>query len=138
MSEDILHINFKHKPELFSPEKFNDRITATAYNLLFSGLTRCESNGTISLGLADSFYISKNQRLYTFQLKKSFWSNGENLSAYDIELSWKKNFINYSSNRNFFEVIKKSKLTKKDAKYIKSSWNKIQNMDPQKSIFRSR
>lgn len=47
-------------------------------------------DGSLEHGLADSYRVSDDQKTYTFVLKDAHWSNGDPLTAYDFERSWKK------------------------------------------------
>ncbi|ANH78954.1 peptide ABC transporter substrate-binding protein [Candidatus Chlamydia sanziniae] len=56
---------------------------------LYEGLVR-ESTQGIQLALAESYTLSEDQKVYTFKLKPSLWSNGDPLTAYDFEESLKQ------------------------------------------------
>lgn len=58
--------------------------------LLFSGLTKLEANGQVSLCLADTVCISSDLMCYTFTLKETKFNDGSDLTAYDFERSWKE------------------------------------------------
>ena len=57
--------------------------------MLFQGLTTIEPDGTAALAVADSVAISEDRKTYTFQLKKTKWSDGTDLTAEDFEFAWK-------------------------------------------------
>ncbi len=62
---------------------------ANLVQLLFEGLTRTDQKGNILPGTAESIQPSADMRSYTFQLRDCKWSNGEPVTAYDFEESWK-------------------------------------------------
>lgn len=85
-----LHISVKYNPITLDPRKNADPVSCSLINFLYEGLTHLEPDGSISLSLAESVDISKNHTKYTFHLKDSKWSNGEPITSYDFESSWKK------------------------------------------------
>ncbi|WP_192940624.1 peptide ABC transporter substrate-binding protein [Candidatus Chlamydia corallus] len=56
---------------------------------LYEGLTR-ETHEGIKLALAESYTLSEDQRVYSFKLRPSLWSDGTPLTAYDFEESLKQ------------------------------------------------
>jgi len=56
---------------------------------LFEGLTTLTPKGTPILAGAKSVEISTDGCLYTFKLKKTYWSNGDEVTADDYEYAWK-------------------------------------------------
>ncbi|HHT48363.1 MAG TPA: peptide ABC transporter substrate-binding protein [Firmicutes bacterium] len=46
--------------------------------------------GVLAPGMAERWYISADAKTYTFHLKEAYWSNGDQLTAEDFELSWKR------------------------------------------------
>ncbi len=71
------------------PRKCGDLVSSALIFLLFKGLTRLEANHKITLDLAESYHISDNGKCYLFNLGKHYWSNGNPITAFDIEQSWK-------------------------------------------------
>ena len=51
---------------------------------------RKDQRGKLKLGIAKSYTISEDKKTYKFTLRKSFWSNGTRICAYDFEYAWKK------------------------------------------------
>lgn len=90
VKKDQLQLSFKYNPITTDPRKNSDPISCTLITMLYEGLTHLEPDGSISLGLAKSIDISKNNTKYTFHLKDAYWSNGKPITAYDFEYSWKK------------------------------------------------
>ena len=59
-------------------------------SLIYEGLTRCLPDGTSELALAKSVDISSDGKTYTFHLRESHWSDGQPVTAYDFEKTWKQ------------------------------------------------
>ena len=58
---------------------------------LFEGLTTLAPNGTVVPGVAKSWTVSKNGKVYTFHLRKSArWSNGKPVTAQDFVFAWRR------------------------------------------------
>lgn len=56
---------------------------------LFEGLTRYGSDGKPQLALAEAIDLSEDRTIYTFHLRPTKWSNGEEVTAMDFEYAWK-------------------------------------------------
>lgn len=57
---------------------------------LFEGLTRIDDQGKAQLAGAQSVEVSLNGLLYTFKLRKNFWSDGKPVTAFQYEAAWKE------------------------------------------------
>ncbi|MCI0382136.1 MAG: peptide ABC transporter substrate-binding protein [Chlamydiae bacterium] len=57
--------------------------------LLFEGLMRINNEGKMEPAIAETYEISDDKKIYTFHLKKTFWSNGNPLTAHDFVHAWK-------------------------------------------------
>lgn len=89
-SPSIVRLNLKSEPLTFDPRKGGDVISSYVHLLLFEGLVRLSEDRSILPGQAEQFHISNDKKVYTFTLRKSFWSDGSKVTAYDFELTWKK------------------------------------------------
>lgn len=89
MQEKTLHTSFNKDPATMDPRKSGDLVSSTVIFLLFKGLTRLEANHEITLDLAESYHISDNGKCYLFNLGEHYWNNGNPITAFDIEHSWK-------------------------------------------------
>ena len=87
--EKVLRVNFGTDPPSLDPRKLIDNISAYIANMCFDTLTRMDKNGNIGLSLAESYELSENQTCYLFKIRPAKWSNGELVTAYDFEKSWK-------------------------------------------------
>ena len=54
---------------------------------LYQSLTRIAESGDLVSDLADSWHISADGRIYTFDLKKSLFQNGEQVTSNDVAVS---------------------------------------------------
>jgi oligopeptide transport system substrate-binding protein len=61
------------------------------YQDVYSGLMERNAKGKPSLAVAKSYSLSSDGKVYTFKLKKTFWSDGTPLTAHDFEYSFKRN-----------------------------------------------
>jgi len=85
-----LNISFHTDLQSLDPRKGIDFPTFFVMKMLFEGLTHVGSDGNIRPGIAKSWDVSEDQKTYTFHLRPSAWSNGDKVTAYDFEYSWKK------------------------------------------------
>ncbi|MEM7175689.1 MAG: peptide ABC transporter substrate-binding protein, partial [Chlamydiota bacterium] len=83
-----LRISSSAKSSL-DPRRGGDRTTTTLLRALFEGLTRFDNKGKLALALAESYRVSSDQKCYTFTLRRSYWSNGDPVTAHDFEYAWK-------------------------------------------------
>ena len=88
-SQRPLRLNFAYMPFSLDPRKVTEPLTTTFNQMLYEGLTYLEPNGQVSLALASQVSISKDEKTYRFQLKKSYWSDGTSVTAHDFEGAWK-------------------------------------------------
>ncbi len=105
----ILRINFQGgDPPSLNPKFATDIQGHTLANCLFEGLTRMNGTGKAEMALAKSIELSADKTLYTFHLRPSYWSNGETLTAFDFERTWKKTILSspVSMNQDCFHLIK--------------------------------
>lgn len=82
--------------------------------LLYEGLARPSQNGEPALAIAEKVDVSPDLKTYTFTLKKTFWSNGEPLTAKDFEETWKSSLDPKESSPSAYQlyVIKGAKDAK--------------------------
>jgi oligopeptide transport system substrate-binding protein len=102
-----LHLYRHTEPFSMDPRVGGDSNSQIILRELFEGLTRYGKGGP-ELALAESVSISEDQTQYTFHLRPSTWSNGQNVTSLDFEYAW-KSVIRSSLFTNFsyaFFVIK--------------------------------
>src|SRR3990167_742683 len=85
-----LRLNLKEAPTHCDPRQSIDYSSAALAYLCYEGLTRLDTEGKPTWALAENVEISDSGKHYLFHLKKSSWSNGDPLTAYDFERSWKE------------------------------------------------
>jgi len=85
-----LRLAFNAQPTTLDPRKSGDFISSTLICLIYEGLTRCVPGGGVEPALAEKIEVSPNGRVYTFSLRKSYWSDGRPVTSFDFERSWKK------------------------------------------------
>jgi oligopeptide transport system substrate-binding protein len=85
-----LCLNLPQDPSTFDPRKASDFATSTVTFFLYEGLVRSSPGKIVEPALAESYFISKDQLTYTFKIRDAVWSNGQPITAYDFERSWKE------------------------------------------------
>lgn len=70
--------------------KVMDQASINLINNLNEGLIRFDADGKIEPGIAESWRVSEDGMTYTFKLRRSRWSNGEELTAKDFVDSWQR------------------------------------------------
>ena len=66
-----------------------DRRAIQVNRELFEGLVRIGENGLPELGLASSYTVSEDGKVYTFHLLPAKWSNGMPVTASDFVYAWR-------------------------------------------------
>jgi oligopeptide transport system substrate-binding protein len=110
--DKILRINFQTgDPPSLNPQVGIDQSCRCLGKALFEGLTRLSPEGVPEPAGAKEIKVSSCHKIYTFLLREHYWSNGEEVTAYDFENTWKK-AIAPSSNclrSDLFYVIKNAR-----------------------------
>lgn len=88
-SSSNINISFIKDPTTLDPRKAADLFSTSTVFLLYEGLFRSGKNGDIENAVCDRYEISKDQKSYRFFLKKTKWSDGSNVTAYDFENAFK-------------------------------------------------
>lgn len=79
------------EPESFDPAFVSGGLEYRYLTSLFEGLVTFGEDGATHLpAVAERWDISEDGKSYTFHLRKSFWSNGEPLTARDFVYSWRR------------------------------------------------
>ncbi len=84
----ILKINLADEPPTLDPRHAYDITSSTVIRMMYEGLTRLNHEGEAELALAKEVKVSEDRLTYRFRLRKTVWSNGEKLTAYDFVRSW--------------------------------------------------
>jgi len=88
-SKKELRLYLQANPISLDPRIGGNRQSMPVNRLLFEGLFRMDRDGGYERALAKSVDISEDGCVYTFTLRSSKWSNGEEVTAYDFEYAWK-------------------------------------------------
>ena len=99
-----LRIATETDPQTLDPRKMRDLSSVTVINMLYEGLMRTQDNGELVPGIAESFTLSPDKKTYTFHLRSSAWSNGEPVTAYDFEKSWKSMLTPHFPSPNAYQL----------------------------------
>jgi oligopeptide transport system substrate-binding protein len=79
------------EPETLDPSLIAGQPEMRLAEALFEGLTAFDENGQIVPGVAESWDISPDHRVYTFHLRKNaHWSNGDPVTARDFRDTWRR------------------------------------------------
>ena len=84
-----LHFVLRSEPLSFDPRIGGKAISQLILFQLFEGLTRFNLSGKPQLAIARTIDISDDGTIYTFHLRPTKWSNGDELTAMDFEYAWK-------------------------------------------------
>jgi oligopeptide transport system substrate-binding protein len=103
-SSHSLRIGIPSDPSTIDPRKLRDLSGVTFTHLFFEGLTRLDHTGTPQLAMAEKYTLSPDKKTYVFKLKKSFWSNGDPVTAHDFETTWKNNLNPASPSPNAYQL----------------------------------
>lgn len=114
-NEQIVRVNLHGSPSSIHPHTGIDLNCRILIKALFEGLTRINNQGIIELAAAESVSVSPEQTTYTFTLRPHKWSNGEPVTAYQFENTWKKALAPDSSclRADLFYPIKNAQRAKK-------------------------
>ena len=88
--KQVLNISFGNEVRTLDPRLGGENPTNQLIRMLFDGLTRRNEQGNIVPAIAEKYVISEDFKTYTFTLRKSYWTDGEPVTAYDFEYAWKK------------------------------------------------
>ncbi len=106
--EQIIYIGISGKLSQIDPAKLQPN-AAIILNNVKEGLFRIGKRNQVDKALVESYKISEDEKVYTFQLKKDVkWDDGKPVTAADFEFAWKRvlNPELKSSSVSLFYVIK--------------------------------
>lgn len=79
------------EPETLDPSLITGQPEGRLAGALFEGLTNVDEHGRVIPGVAESWDISPDGRVYTFHLRKEArWSNGDPVTAQDFRDTWRR------------------------------------------------
>ncbi len=77
-------------PRSLDPTLTTDVSAQRIIDDIFEGLTTVALDGSIAPGVAQSWEVSSDGKLWTFHLRDAHWSNGDALTADDFVYSWRR------------------------------------------------
>ncbi len=86
----ILRIGLEYSLVSLDPRIGGEGVSDEVLKLLFEGLTRYSSSGSIENAVAETINISQDKKEYIFKLRKTSWNDGSPVTAFDFEYAWKK------------------------------------------------
>jgi len=89
VKKQMLKLNFTAEPPTLDHRKINYSIAANVLPMIYDGLMRFDAKGNLVPSVAKSVEVSKGGRRYIFHLRRTNWSNGDPVTAYDFEFAWK-------------------------------------------------
>ena len=89
-SQKILKLGLEYTIVSLDPRIGGDQVSSLVLKMLFEGLMRENREGNIECGVAESVEISPDLKTYHFKLRKTLWSDGSMVTAFDFEYAWKK------------------------------------------------
>ena len=87
---DLVFLNGA-EPETIDPALITGQPEGRVANALFEGLLTFDAQGKPQPGMAESWEISEDGRVYTFRMRENMvWSDGTPLTARDFVSSWRR------------------------------------------------
>ncbi len=94
LAETVLHRGNRSEPAALDPHKINTRYELNIVEDLFEGLTAFDAAANPVPGVAASWDVSEDGRIYTFYLRENLmWSDGEPITSDDVVFSFRR-FMN--------------------------------------------
>ncbi len=88
--QQVLALNLFSEPPTLDPGQATDAPSVTVLNMLFEPLMRRSADNLPQPAAAESVSVSEDGKTYTFHLRKSYWSNGDPVTAHDFIYAWKR------------------------------------------------
>jgi len=90
ITSHTLRISLPRPTSLLDPRIGTDRTSGIVIKMLYDGLMRIDPTSKPSCAICERVDISDDQKCYVFHIRKTFWTNGTPVTAYDFEYAWKK------------------------------------------------
>lgn len=103
-NDSTLRISSEGDPQTLDPRQVRDLGTVTVIHMLYEGLMRQQTDNQPSPAIAETVTISPDQKTYTFKLRRSAWSDGQPVTAYDFEQTWKSALHPQFPNPNAYQL----------------------------------
>lgn len=88
--KQVLRLGTSVYPTSLDPRLTLFPTTNYIFKLLFDGLMRINAEGVPVCAVAESYTLSADRKTYTFHLRKSYWNNGDLVTAHDFAYAWEK------------------------------------------------
>ena len=86
-----IYINLGPEPKTIDPALNSINVVSSYILHAFEGLTKIDSNNNVKAGMAESWNISEDGLVYTFNIRRNAkWSDGKPVMAQDFEYAWKR------------------------------------------------
>jgi oligopeptide transport system substrate-binding protein len=87
----VLRLNMSQEFHQKDPRKAGDLASNSIHFQLHEGLMKMSPDHKEAIGgIAKSYELDSTQTIYIFHLDERYYSNGEKITAYDFEKSWKE------------------------------------------------
>lgn len=84
-----IRVAFKFHIQSLDPRKLPNLAMVTLHSLCFEGLLQLDSENRPVPAIAERWEVSDDFTTYTFFLREAAWSDGQPITAYDFEETWK-------------------------------------------------
>src|SRR5660397_284783 len=93
----VLKINVNTEPPSLDPNLATDTTSALVINNIFEGLVHIDPSGEPYPGVAESWDVSDDGLVYTFNLRgDDTWTNGDTVTSQDFKNSWLRTPVSYT------------------------------------------
>lgn len=89
-NQQQLRLNIFTEPPTLDSRKATDATSMNVIHMLFDGLTRIGPDEVPHPSVAERITQSDDGLIYTFHLKKTYWTDGSPVTAEDFAYAWKK------------------------------------------------
>ncbi len=88
--KQVLNRGNGSEPASIDPHKIEGVPGGNIAKDMFEGLMSQDGDGNTIPGVAESYTVSEDGKVYTFKLRESYWSNGDPVTAQDFVYSWQR------------------------------------------------
>lgn len=88
-NDQVLRINMGTDPNSIDPQKGQGMLALSIIYHMQEGLVSAREEGIVP-GIAETWELSDDEKVYTFHLRDASWSDGQKITAQDFEYSFKR------------------------------------------------